>query len=330
MNFDLTKEQKMIRDEVRNFTKKEITPRAEALEQSGEYPYDIYAKMAELGLMGIPIAEAYGGMGSDWVSLHLAIEEVSRGDLTFGAMLDVTTSVVAQELEVFGTEEQKQKWLVPIAGGERIGAFGLTEPDAGSDAGSLRTTAELQGDEWVLNGTKQFITNIGLDNASLVLIAATVANPEQGDIISTFIVPKDAPGFKLGKRYQKMAWHASATHEVILADCRIPKDYLLGDPDRGFAQHLAVLETGRPHQYCGHGSGRGPGLSGRVAQIRPGTAAVRSADFQFPGRAVQTGRYGVGHRTGAQSISEGRLVKGPGAPACLRGVRRQALCFRDG
>jgi len=245
MNFDLTSEQKMIRDEVRNFTKKEIAPRAEALEQSGEYPYDIYAKMAELGLMGIPIPEAYGGMGSDWVSLHLAIEEVSRGDLTFGAMLDVTTSVVAQELDVFGTEEQKQKWLVPIAGGEKIGAFGLTEPDAGSDAGSLKTTAEPRGDEWVLNGTKQFITNIGLDNASIVLVAAMVVSPDRGDTISTFIVPKDAPGFKLGSKYQKMAWHASATHEVILADCRIPRSNLLGDLNRGFAQHLAVLETGR-------------------------------------------------------------------------------------
>ena len=245
MDFDLTREQKMIRDEVRHFAKKEIAPYAEELEQSGEYPYGIYAKMAELGLMGIPISEAYGGMGSDWVSLHLAIEEVSRADLTFGAMLDVTTSVVAQELDVFGTKEQKQKWLVPIAGGEKIGAFGLTEPDAGSDAGSLKTTAELQGDEWVLNGTKQFITNIGLDNASIVLIAAMVVSPDRGDTISTFIVPKDAPGFKLGSQYQKMAWHASATHEVILADCRIPKSNLLGDPNRGFAQHLAVLETGR-------------------------------------------------------------------------------------
>jgi len=245
MNFDLTKEQKMIRAEVRNFAKKEIAPRAEELEHSGEFAYDIYAKMAELGLMGIPIPEAYGGMGSDWVSLHLAIEELSRADITFGAMIDVTTSVVAQELNVFGTEAQKQKWLVPIANGEKFGAFGLTEPDAGSDAAALRTTAELRGNEWVLNGTKQFITNIGLDNASIVLIAATVSGPDRGEIISTFIVPKDSPGFKLGKEYRKMAWHASATHEVILSDCRIPQDYLLGDPDRGFAQHLAVLETGR-------------------------------------------------------------------------------------
>ena len=245
MNFDLTKEQKMIRDEVRNFARKEIAPGAEEREKTGEYPYDIIAKMAQLGLMGIPFPEEYAGMGGDWVSLHLAIEELSRADIIFGALMDVTTSVVAQELYVFGTQEQKKKWLVPIVTGEKIGAFGLTEPDAGSDAASLRTTAKLVGDEWILNGTKQFITNIGLENASIVLVAAEVDETDKGRIISTFIVPKDAPGFKLGKNYHKMALHASATHEVILSDCRIPKDNLLGDPSRGFAQHLAVLETGR-------------------------------------------------------------------------------------
>jgi alkylation response protein AidB-like acyl-CoA dehydrogenase len=245
MDFDLTKEQKMIRDEVRNFARKEIAPRAEEMERTGEYPYDIIEKMAELGLMGIPYPEKYGGMGGDWVSLHLTIEELSRADVTIGAILDVTASVVAQELYVFGTEEQKQKWLAPIVTGTKIGAFGLTEPDAGSDAASLRTTASLEGDEWILNGTKQFITNIGLDNASLVIVAARVERNGRDDSISTFVVPKDAPGFKLGKRYRKMAWHASATHEVILSDCRIPRENLLGDPNRGFAQHLAVLETGR-------------------------------------------------------------------------------------
>ena len=245
MDFDLTKEQKMIRDEVRKFAQKEIAPRAEELERTGEYPYDIMEKMSELGLMGIPFPEEYGGMGGNWVSLHLVIEELSKADPNFGAILDVTTSVVGQELYVFGTEEQKQNYLIPIAKGEKIGAFGLTEPDSGSDAGSLATTAELQGEEWVLNGTKQFITNIGLDNASVVLVAARVENEEKSGTISTFIVPKDAPGFKLGEKYRKMAMHASATHEVILNNCRIPKDHLLGDPNRGFAQHLAVLETGR-------------------------------------------------------------------------------------
>jgi alkylation response protein AidB-like acyl-CoA dehydrogenase len=245
MDFDLTKEQQMIRGEVRNFARKVIAPQVAEFERSGEYPYDIIEQMGDLGLMGIPFSEEYGGTGGDWVGMHLCIEEISRVDGALGGLLDVTTSVVAQEIAVFGTEEQKKKWLVPLAQGREIGAFGLTEPDSGSDAGALQTTAELKDGQWVLNGTKQFITNIGLANSSLVIVAARVLGGENDNTISTFIVPKDAPGLKLGERYRKISWHSSATHEVILSDCRIPEDHLLGDPRRGFAQHLAVLETGR-------------------------------------------------------------------------------------
>jgi alkylation response protein AidB-like acyl-CoA dehydrogenase len=245
VDFDLTQEQRMIRDMARDFAKEIIAPRAEEMETTGQYPYGIIEHMAELGMMGIPFPEEYGGSGGDWVGTHVCLEEISRGDITLGAMMDVTTSVVGQELLVFGTEEQKRKWLTPIARGQKIGAFGLTEPDVGSDAGSVRTTAVFENNEWVLNGTKQFITNIGLDNASLVLVAAKTGMNGNGNRISTFIVPKDAPGLRLGKRYRKMSWNASATHEVILDDCRIPAENLLGDPERGFAQHLAVLETGR-------------------------------------------------------------------------------------
>lgn len=245
MNFDLTDEQKMIRQMARDFANEVIAPRAEEMETTGEYPYDIIEKMAELGMMGIPFPEECGGSSGDWVGAHICIEEISRADVALGGLLDVTTSVVGQELYVFGTEEQKKKWLTPIAQGKKIGAFGLTEPDAGSDAASLRTTARLEGDEWVLNGTKQFITNIGLKNASVLLVAARTGKKEKGNVISTFIVPKDAPGFSLGKKYKKMSWHASATHEVILEDCRIPCENLLGHPDHGLAQHLSVLETGR-------------------------------------------------------------------------------------
>jgi len=246
MDFDLTDEHKMIRDMARDFADEVIAPRAEDMERNGEFPYDIIAQMAELGIMGIPFSEEYGGSGGDWVGEHVCMEEISRGDLTLGAMLDVTTSVAGQEIDVFGTEEQKKRWLTSIAQGTKIGAFALTEPDSGSDAGALRTRAVPEGDEWVLNGTKQFVTNIGMDNASVVLVAAISGKDEEGNVvISTFIVPKDAPGFQLGKRYEKSSWHASATHEVILEDCRIPERNLLGDPSRGFAQHLAVLETGR-------------------------------------------------------------------------------------
>jgi len=247
MDFRYSEEQQMIRDMTRKFVDEIVAPRAEEMEATGEYPYGIMAQMAELGMMGIPFPVEVGGSGGDWVGLHLCIEEMARGDTTLGGLLDVTTSVVAQELFVFGTEEQKRKWLVPMAQGKTIGAFGLTEPQAGSDAGATRTTAVRDGDSWVINGTKQFITNIGLDTASLVIITARTKaqKPGEKEQINTFIVPKGTPGFTLGKKYDKMAWRHSATHECIFEDCRIPAANFLGKEGKGFAQHLAVLETGR-------------------------------------------------------------------------------------
>ena len=246
MDFDLTGEQKRIREICRKFAAEVIAPRAKEMERTGEYPYDVIAQMASLGIMGIPFPKEYGGGGGDWVSMHLCIEEISRGDVSLGSLLDVTTSLVANEIYTLGTEEQKQKWLIPLVQGEEIGAFGLTEPDAGSDAAALKTTAVLEGEEWVINGSKQFITNIGLDNASIVIITAKTRIEGDGkEIISTLIVSKDAPGFTLGQRYEKMAFHASATHEVFFDDCRVPKDYLLGDIYKGLAQHFSVLQTGR-------------------------------------------------------------------------------------
>jgi len=241
MDFDLTNEQKMIRELARDFAEKVIAPRAEEMERTGEFPYDITAKMGELGMMGIPFPEEYGGSGGDWVSLHLCIDELSRGDATFGALLDVTTSVAGQELNVFGTEDQKRRWPIPIAKGEKVGIFALTEPDCGSDAAALKTTAVLRDGKWILNGTKTFISFIGLDNASLLLVAARTSE----EMISTFIVPKGSPGLEIGERMDKMAMHAAYTSEIYFEDCQIPEANLLGDPERGFAQHLAVLETGR-------------------------------------------------------------------------------------
>jgi alkylation response protein AidB-like acyl-CoA dehydrogenase len=247
MDFRLTEEQRMIKDMTRKFVDEAVAPKAEELEARGEYPYEIMSQMAGLGMMGIPFPVQYGGSGGDWVGMHLCIEEVSRGEVTLGGLLDVTTSVVGQELYVFGTEDQKQKWLIPMARGKEIGAFGLTEPEAGSDAGATRTTAVRDGEEWVINGTKQFITNIGLSSASIVIITARTKASREGekDVINTFIVPKGTPGFSLGKKYDKMGWQQSATHECIFEDCRIPAANFLGKEGKGFAQHLAVLETGR-------------------------------------------------------------------------------------
>jgi alkylation response protein AidB-like acyl-CoA dehydrogenase len=246
MNFNLSKSQKTIRDMCCKFASEIIAPRAEELERTGEHPYKIVEKMANLGIMGIPFPAKYGGSDGDWVTMHLCIEELSRGDILFGAILDVTTSVVGQELFVFGTEMQKQRWLIPITQGKELGAYGLTEPDAGSDAGATRTTAVLEGEEWVINGAKQFITNTGLDNSSIVIITAKTQRESDGkEIICTIIVPKGTIGFQVGQKYEKLGMRAAATHELIFNDCRVPRDYLLGDIERGFAQHLTVLETGR-------------------------------------------------------------------------------------
>ena len=247
MDFRLTEEQQMIRDMTRKFVDEAVEPKIEHFDASGEYPYEIMGQMADLGMMGIPFPAEVGGSGGDWVGMHLCIEEISRGDVTLGGLLDVTTSVVAQELYVFGTDEQKHKWLIPIVKGKEIGAFGLTEPGAGSDAGATKTTAIKDGSDWVINGTKQFITNIGLKNASLIIITARTKaeRPGEKDQINTFIIPKGTPGFSLGKKYDKMGWKHSATHECIFDDCRIPADNFLGTEGKGFAQHLAVLETGR-------------------------------------------------------------------------------------
>jgi Acyl-CoA dehydrogenases len=244
MDFQLTEEQEMIRRMSKEFSDEVIAPRAEEMDESEEPPEDIIAKMGELGMMGIPFPEEYGGSGGDWVSQMLCIEEISRGDGSLGGLLDIV-NIVNEELYVFGTEEQKQKWLTPITQGKEIGAFGLTEAEAGSDAGATQTTAVLDGDEWVINGTKQFISNVSFDNSSIVIITARCKQKGGKDLINTFIVPKGTPGFIIGKHYDKMCWKSFPTNELAFQDCCIPKDYFLGEEGRGFAQHLEVLQTGR-------------------------------------------------------------------------------------
>jgi alkylation response protein AidB-like acyl-CoA dehydrogenase len=244
VNFDLSEEQRIIRDTARRFAKEVITPHFYKLSTTTEVPYDILSKMGAMGFMGVPFDPEYGGGGGDWVSLHLVIEEVSKADIALGALIDVTTSVVAQEIDRFGTEAQKREWLPDLCAGKTIGSFALTEPHCGSDAAALKTRAVLEGDEWVLNGTKQFITNVGLKNCPLVLVAARAEIDGQDQIV-TFIAPKNSPGFIVGRSYHKIAFASGATNELVFDNCRIPKDSMLGDPKRGFAQHLSVLETGR-------------------------------------------------------------------------------------
>lgn len=244
MNFDLDESHRIICATAQRFAREVIAPRAHELATSTEVPYDLIAKMGEVGFMGIPFAPEYGGGGGDWVSLHLVIEAISRADMGLGTLIDVTTSVVTQEIDRFGTEAQKQKWLPDLCAGKTIGAFALTEPHSGSDAGALKTRAVFEDGGWVLNGRKQFITNVALDNCPLVVVAAR-AEIEGQDRIVTFIVPKNSPGFIVGRSYHKIAFASGATNELVFENCRLGADSLLGDPRRGFAQHLSVLETGR-------------------------------------------------------------------------------------
>ncbi len=246
MDFNLSKEQEMVRDLCRVFAKNEITPVAEELDKTGQFPYEIWKKMANLGICGIPIPEEYGGGGLDWLSMIIAIEEIGRGDASLGNSLLDSVTLPMNLLYTFGTEEQKKKWLVPLATGEKIGAFGLTEPQAGSDTSAIQTRAVLEEEEWVINGTKQFITNAGLKHNSLVIIAAVTGEREKGrKKISNFIIPTGVGGYNFGQRYKKMGYRSSETRELVFDNCYIPKENILGDPDKGIAQFMMALQTSR-------------------------------------------------------------------------------------
>jgi butyryl-CoA dehydrogenase len=246
MDFTLSTEQKMIQDLCRNFVKNEIKPIAEEMDRSGQFPYEVWKKMGDLGIVGIPIPEEYGGGGLDWLSMFIAIEEITRGDASLGVSLLDSVTLPMNLLYTFGTEEQRQIWLIPLASGEKIGAFGLTEAQAGSDASAIQTRAVLEGDEWVINGTKQFITNAGLKHNSLVIIAAVTGEGEGSrKRISNIIVPTGVGGFYFGDKYRKMGWRASETRELIFDECRVPKENMLGQPEKGFTQFMMALQTSR-------------------------------------------------------------------------------------
>ncbi len=246
MDFTLTTEQQMIRDLCRNFVKNEIAPIAEEMDHTGQFPYGVWKKMGDLGMVGIPFPEEHGGGGMDWLSMIIAIEEISRGDASLGVSLLDSVTLPANLIFTFGTEEQKKKWLIPLATGEKIGAFGLTEAQAGSDASAIRTRAVLEGNEWVINGTKQFITNAGLKHNSLVVIAAVTGEGEGSrKRISTIIVPTGVGGYNFGEKYKKMGCKASETRELIFDDCRVPKENILGNPEKGYAQFMMALQTSR-------------------------------------------------------------------------------------
>ena len=246
MDFSLTEEQQLLRRTVREFAEKEVAPIAEELDETEEFPYSLIPKLAALGVFGLLFPEKYGGSEADTLSYTIAIEELARVDSSVAATVSAHVTLATNLIYQFGSEAQRQEWLPRLVGGEMLGAFGLTEPEAGSDAGSTQTRAVLDGDEWVINGTKCFITNSGTDITGVVVItAATGTTPEGKKLVSAIIVPQGTPGYRQGKKYKKMGWRASDTRELIFEDCRVPRANILGEEGKGFRQFLAGLDLGR-------------------------------------------------------------------------------------
>jgi short-chain 2-methylacyl-CoA dehydrogenase len=245
MNFDLTDEQKAIQSLAREFAQNEVKPRAEEMDRSESFPYDLVAKMAELGFMGLPFPEEYGGAGGDTVSYALAVMEIARADASTAITMAAHVSLGATPFYLFGTEEQKTKYLVPLAHGKMLWGFGLTEPNAGSDAGNVQTKATLKNGSWVINGTKAFITNSGTDISGGTTITAVTGTRDGKPEVSNLIVPQATPGFTRSKKYRKMGWRASDTRELSFMDAAVPEENLLGVRGEGYRQFLTVLDGGR-------------------------------------------------------------------------------------
>ncbi|ATY84450.1 acyl-CoA dehydrogenase [Kyrpidia spormannii] len=243
MDFDLTTEQRMIRDAVRDFAEGEVAPKAAEVDRTGRFPIETFKKMGELGFLGIPFPEEYGGAGGDTVSYALAVEEIGRACASTGLSYAAHISLGSYPIYAFGTEAQKREYLVPLARGEGLGAFGLTEPGAGSDASGTRTTAVLEDGFWRLNGSKNFITNAGY--ARSVVVTAVTDREKGAKGISAFIVPTDNPGFRVTTTYEKLGLRGSNTVEFVLDETRIPEDHLLGAVGEGYKQFLITLDGGR-------------------------------------------------------------------------------------
>ncbi|WP_026821188.1 acyl-CoA dehydrogenase family protein [Arthrobacter castelli] len=249
-DFALSEDYQDLVDTVREFADEVIAPVSAKHDEEHSFPYDVVAQMAEMGLFGLPFEEEYGGMGGDYFALCLAIEQIARVDQSLAITLEAGVSLGAMPVYRFGTEEQKKRWLPELASGQSLASFGLTESEAGSDASGTKTTAKLENGEWVINGTKEFITNSGTDITKLVTVTAVTDTTTRDDgtvkkEISTFLVPTDTPGFTAEKPYNKVGWNASDTHPLTLKDVRVPEENLLGERGRGYANFVQILDEGR-------------------------------------------------------------------------------------
>lgn len=245
MNYDLPEETEEFRKTVREFADEVVRPQAEESDRTAEFPLEVVKQMGEMGLFGLPFPEEYGGMGGDFLTLCVAIEELARVDSSIAITLEAGVGLGATPIFLFGTEEQKRDWLIPMAKGEILGGFGLTEPGGGSDAGATKTTAVEDGDEWLINGSKAFITNAGTPISKLVTITAVTGEVDGKKEITSILIPHGTPGFEVGKSYRKLGWHASDTRELAFNDCRVPLANQVGERGQGYRGFLQILDDGR-------------------------------------------------------------------------------------
>jgi short-chain 2-methylacyl-CoA dehydrogenase len=289
MNFDLSPEHELVRTTVREFAEQRVAPVAEELDREHRFPYELVAELAELGLMGMPIPEEYGGGGTDTLAYAIAIEELTRIDSSVAITVAAHTSLGTMPIFLFGSEEQKTEWLPQLASGRKLGAFGLTEPGAGSDAGATRTRADLRDGRWVINGSKVFITNAGTEISGLVTITALTGDGE----VSNIVVPNGTPGYEISPQMRKLGWRASDTRELSFKDATVPEGNLLGPRGEGFRQFLEILDGGRI-SVAAMGVGLAQGaydLAFRYAQEREQfgkpIARFQAVQFQLADMAVE-------------------------------------------
>jgi short/branched chain acyl-CoA dehydrogenase len=331
VDFDLTTEQREFQRAVRDFARDVVAPAAAGYDEREEFPLEIVRRMGELGLFGIPFPERYGGLDADLLTFCLCLEELAAVDPSVAITLEAAVGLGANPIFRFGTEEQKARWLTPMARGTAIGAFALTEPGGGSDARAIRTTARPDGDEWVLDGTKVFITNAGTPLTSVCIVAART--PDEG--FEAIVVPTDSPGFATGAPYRKLGWRASDTREVVLQGCRVPRENLLGQRGRGLAELLEVLDDGRVAVAAvAVGLARGcmeesvRYATAREAFGRP-IGAFEAIQFKLADMKVAVDTARLAYQRAAWLRDHGRVFKAEAAAAKLYASEVAVSCSRE-
>jgi short-chain 2-methylacyl-CoA dehydrogenase len=312
MDLDLTPEQELIRDTVRTFSRERVAPVAEELDREARFPVELVGEMAELGLMGIPIPEDYGGAGGDTLAYAIAIEELTRVDSSVAITVAAHTSLGTMPIFLFGSAAQKERWLPDLASGRRLAAFGLTEPDAGSDAGATRTTAELRDGAWVVNGSKMFITNAGTDLTWGVTITARTGEDE----ISNLVVENGTPGYDVSAPLHKLGWRASDTRALAFADCAVPEENLLGPRGKGFTQFLEILDGGRI-SVAAMGVGLAQGAYDLAADYARERTQFGKPIGRFQAIAFQLADMAVEIEAGRQLVYRAAWLKERGRPFAL-------------